>query len=161
NNGDAYEIHRVLIQLDQNGRGKGDQITGPGQPINRGKGDQTAAPRQPINRGKGMGARKPPINARTGTSSWPQQALEPCYSWNDVYTPNGNALGFGAGRGQPTTKLNVDFFNLGAGFPVDSTPSQVSSRYKAALNGVDYTGTFVYPHPLVTAAPAPTATATP
>src|SRR5882724_7667604 len=176
NNGDAYEIHRVLIQLDQNGRGKGDLITGPGQPINRGKGDQTTAPRQPINRGKGnqitasrqpinrgkgMGARKPPINARTGTSSWPQQALEPCYSWNNVYTPNGNALGFGAGRGQPTTKLNVDFFNLGAGFPVDSTPSQVSSRYKAALNGVDYTGTFVYPHPLVTAAPAPTPTGTP
>ncbi|PYM01865.1 MAG: hypothetical protein DMF19_05000, partial [Verrucomicrobia bacterium] len=45
------------------------------------------------------------------------------------------------------------FFNLGTGFPVDSTPSQVSSRYKAALNGVDYTGTFVYPHPLVSGKP--------
>jgi hypothetical protein len=125
NNGDAYEIHRVLIQLDQNGRGKGDLITG----------------------------RPRPINTTKGKASWNHAALEPCYSWNNVYTPNGHALGFGAGRAQPTTKLDVDFFNLGAGFPVDSTPSQVSSRYKAALNGVDYTGTFVYPHPLVTGKP--------
>src|SRR5437870_1997890 len=34
NNGDTYEIHRVLIQLDQNGRGKGDQITGRPRPVN-------------------------------------------------------------------------------------------------------------------------------
>jgi hypothetical protein len=133
NNGDAYEIHRVLIQLDQNGRGKGDLITG----------------------------RPRPVNTTKGKASWNHAALEPCYSWNNVYTPNGHALGFGAGRAQPTTKVDVDFFNLGAEFPVDSTPSQVSSRYKAALNGVDYTGTFVYPHPLVTAAPAPTPTGTP
>ena len=125
NNGDAYEIHRVLIQLDQNGRGKGDLITG----------------------------RPRPINTAKGKASWNHAALEPCYSWNNVYTPNGHALGFGAGRAQPTTKLDVDFFNLGAGFPVDTTPSQVSSRYKAALNGVDYTGTFTYPHPLVSGKP--------
>ena len=125
NNGDAYEIHRVLIQLDQNGRGKGDQITG----------------------------RPRPVNTTKGKASWNHAALEPCYSWNNVYTPNGHALGFGTGRAQPTTKVDVDFFNLGTGFPVDSTPSQVSSRYKAALNGVDYTGTFVYPHPLVSGKP--------
>jgi hypothetical protein len=167
NAGDTYEIHRVLVMMDQNGRGKGDLVKDLGQPINRGKGDQTTgprkpintskgdqirAPRQPVNRGKHaqiMGAGKPPINARTGTSSWPQQALEPCYSWNNIYTPNGHSMGYGVRRGQPTTKLNVDFFNLGAGFPADSTPSQVSSRYTAALNGVDYVETFVYPHPLV------------
>jgi hypothetical protein len=125
NNGDAYEIHRVLIQLDQNGRGKGDKITG----------------------------RPRPVNTTKGKAWWNHAALEPCYSWNNVYTPNGHALGFGTGRAQPTTKVDVDFFNLGTGFPVDSTPSQVSSRYKAALNGVDYTGTFVYPHPLVTGEP--------
>jgi hypothetical protein len=167
NAGDTYEIHRVLVMMDQNGRGKGDLVKDPGQPINRGKGDQTTgprkpintskgdqirAPRQPVNRGKQaqiMGAGKPPVNARTGKPSWPQQALEPCFSWNNIYTPNGHAMGYGVRRGQPTTKLNVDFFNLGAGFPADSTPSQVSSRYTAALNGVDYVGTFVYPHPLV------------
>jgi hypothetical protein len=70
-------------------------------------------------------------------------------------------MGYGVPRPQPTTKLNVDFFNLGAGFPADSTPSQVSSRYKAALNGVDYVGTFVYPHPLVTATSTPTPSTTP
>ena len=167
NAGDTYEIHRVLVMMDQNGRGKGDLVKGPGQPINRGKGDQTTGPRKPINTSKGdqtrsprkpintskhaqiTDARKPPINARTGKPSWPQQALEPCYSWNNIYTPNGHVMGYGVRRAQPTTKLNIDFFNLGAGFPADSTPSEVSSRYTAALNGVDYVGTFVYPHPLV------------
>jgi hypothetical protein len=131
--GDTYEIHRVLIQLDQNGRGKGDQITS---------------------------ARKP-INATTGTPFWPHQTLEPCYSWNNIYTPNGHVLGYGVRRGQPTTKLNIDYFNLGGGFPADSTPAAVSSRYTAALNGVDYAGTFVYPHPLVSGTqltPSPTPT---
>jgi hypothetical protein len=121
NAGDTYEIHRVLVMMDQNGRGKGDQITG----------------------------QRRPINTTTGTASWNHGALEPCYSWNNIYTPNGHVMGYGVRRGQPTTKLNIDFFNLGAGFPADSTPSQVSSRYMAALNGVDYVGTFVYPHPLV------------
>jgi hypothetical protein len=165
NAGDTYEIHRVLVMMDQNGRGKGDQITAPKQPINRGKGDQVAGPRKPINtskHGQITGARKPPINAPTGKPSWPQQALEPCYSWNNIYTPNGHVMGYGVRRGQPTTKLNVDFFNLGGGFPADTTPSEVSSTYTAALNGVDYVGTFVYPHPLVSGnEPLPRATQDP
>ncbi len=119
--GDTYEIHRVLVMMDQNGRGKGDQITGRPRPINR----------------------------TTGTASWNHGALEPCYSWNNIYTPNGHPLGFAVDIGQPTTKLNLDFFNLGGGFPADTIPSQVSSTYTAALNGVDYVGEFVYPHPLV------------
>jgi len=132
NQGDRYEIHRVLIMMDQNGRGKTDQIVG-----------------------------VPPINTTTGRASWPHSALEPCYSWNNVHAPTGSAMRFNAPAQQPTTKENVDFFNLGIGFPADTTPAAVSSRYKAALNGVDYTGTFVYPHPLVTAAPTPTPSATP
>ena len=132
NQGDRYEIHRVLIMMDQNGRGKTDLITG-----------------------------VPPINKTTGRASWPHSALEPCYSWNNVHAPTGSAMRFNAPAQQPTTKENVDFFNLGIDFPADTTPAAVSSRYKAALNGVDYTGTFVYPHPLVTAAPTPTPSATP
>jgi hypothetical protein len=129
NAGDTYEIHRVLIQLDQNGRGKGDQITGVPQPI----------------------------NTTTGTPSWNHGALEPCYSWNNIYTPNQHALGFGSGS--PTTKANRDYYNLGGGLPVDTTPPQVASTYTAALNGVDYVGTFVYPHPLVSGTqPPPSAT---
>jgi len=124
NAGDRYEIHRVLIMMDQNGRGKTDQIVG-----------------------------VPPINTTTGRASWPHSALEPCYSWNNVYTRTNTALGFDAPAQQPTTKLNIDYVNLGGGFPADTTPAVVSSRYTAALNGVAYTGTFVYPHPLVTAQP--------
>jgi hypothetical protein len=133
NAGDPYKIHRVFIMMDQNGRGKTDLITGSG----------------------------PYINTTTGRASWPHSALEPCYSWNNVYAPNGHALGFHSPEGEPTTKLNVDYFNLGAGFPANTTPAQVSSTYTAALNGVDYTGTFTYPHPLVTGASTPTPSATP
>ena len=127
NAGDRYEIYRVLIMMDQNGRGKTDQIVG-----------------------------VPPINTTTGRASWPHSALEPCYSWNNVYTRTNTALGFDAPAQQPTTKLNIDYVNLGGGFPADTTPAVVSSRYTAALNGVAYTGTFTYPHPLVSGQPTPT-----
>jgi hypothetical protein len=118
--GDTYRIHRVLTMMDQNGRGKGDQVTG-----------------------------SPPINQKTGTPFWTHQALEPCYSWNNVHTPTHTVLGYSSKEGQPTTKAGVDYFNLGAGFTANTTPSQVSSRYGASLNGQNYTGTFTYPHPLV------------
>ena len=130
NAGDTYQIHRVLIMMDQNGRGKADQVIG-----NR------------------------PVNWRTGRASWPHNALEPCFSWNNVYTPNGDVLGFNTRPAQPTTKPNLDYFNLGGGFPADTTPAAVSSKYTAALNGVAYTGTFTYPHPLVSGTqPPPNAT---
>jgi hypothetical protein len=133
NAGDTYAIHRVLTMMDQNGSGKCDLIVGT----------------------------NPPINTTTGTASWAHSSREPCYSWNNVYTPKGHVYGFHANPAQPTTKINIDFFNLGGGFPADTTPSAVSTKYVAALNGVDYTGTFIYPHPLVTAAPTPTPSATP
>ena len=124
NAGDTYEIHRVITMNDQNGRGKGDQVIG--------------HPR--------------PINSTTGKPFWTHEALEPCYSCNNIYTPNNHVLVYHVRPGQPTTVAGVDYFNLGGGFPADSTPRQVSSTYKAALNGVDYVGPFVYPHPWVTGA---------
>jgi hypothetical protein len=130
--GDTYEIHRILVQLDQNGRGKGDRVIGASHPR----------------------------NSTTGTPRWTHQALEPCYSWNNVHIPTNHSLGFGGG-GYPTNILNRDYYNLGAGFAADTTPPAVSSTYTAALNGVDYVGPFVYPHPLVTATPTPTPSATP
>jgi len=117
--------------MDQCGSGKGDQLTG--------------APN--------------PINTVTGKASYNHQVVEPCYSWNNIYTPNEHALGYHL-AGYPTTKLGVDYFNLGGGLPADSTPAAVSSRYTAALNGVAYTGTFTYPHPLVSGKPS-AASATP
>ena len=130
NVGDAYQIHRVLTTMDQPGRGKGNQVTGE------------------IN----------PINSITGTPFWTHEALEPCMSWNNVHAPTGPALGYNTNA--ITLQENRDYYNLGIGFPADSTPALVSTIYTAALNGVPYTGTFVYPHPLV-GAPTPTPTPTP
>jgi hypothetical protein len=132
NAGDTYEIHRVLVMMDQNGRGKTDAITG-----------------------------NPPFRVETGQPEWPHSALEPYYSWNNTHPANGRVYGFNVNVLQPTTKEGIDFFNLGAGFPTDSTPLAVFNRYTAALNGVQYIGTFVYPHPLVTAQPTPASTPTP
>jgi hypothetical protein len=133
NTGDAYEIHRVVTVMDGCGMGKGDQVTG-----------------------------NPPINSTTGAPFWPHQATEPCYSWNNVYSPNGHVLGFMGSRvGVLPPRENIEYFNLGGGFPANTTPAQVRSRYVAALNGVDYTGTFVYPHPFVTAQPTLTPSAIP
>src|SRR5258707_1179626 len=104
--------------MDQNGRGKTDQIVG-----------------------------STPVLQSTGHPGYPHPTLEPCYSWNNVYQPTGGSMGFDSRDAQPTSKENVDFFNLGIGF--STTPSQVTSKYTAALNGVAYTGTFSSPHPLV------------
>ncbi len=101
-----------------------------------------------------------PRNPRCGCPLWPRSQLEPCYSWNNVYTPTNQVLGFGGG-GQPTTKPGVDYFNLGSGFPADITPPQVSATYTSASNGVDYTGTYVYPYPLLSGRPAPSPASTP
>jgi hypothetical protein len=117
NAGDTYQIHRILTQLDQSGRGKGDQVIG-----------------------------NPPVNSTTGTRLWTHEALEPCYSWNNVHTPSNRVYGYGSRN--PTEIANRDYYNLGAGFPANTTPPAVSSTYAAALNGTDYVGPFVYPHPL-------------
>jgi FG-GAP-like repeat len=90
-------------------------------------------------RGKGdlISAASPP--------AWPNEALEPCFSWNNVHLTTGHAYGFGSQY--PTEIANRDYYNLGAGFPRDSTPAHVSATYTAALNGIDYVGPFIYPHP--------------
>jgi hypothetical protein len=148
--GDTYEIHRVLTVMDGCGMGKGDQVGAGRQP--------PPAPASPPPTGKGhrvKGSRQP-INTTVGRPFWTHEATEPCYSWNNVYLPNGHVLGFrGSGLAVLPPRENIEYFNLGGGFAADTTPSQVRSRYVAALNGVDYTGTFVYPHPLVTGEPTP------
>jgi hypothetical protein len=59
--GNQYQIHKVLIALDQPCRGQGDLITGDPNPI----------------------------NTVFGVARWPRQASEPTYSWNDIYVPTG------------------------------------------------------------------------
>ena len=116
--------------MDQNGRGKGDQVAG----------------------------QQKPVNTKAAKPWWTHEALEPCYSWNNIHSPSNHVYGFHVHPAQPTTKLGLDYFNLGADFAWDTTPSEVSARYKAALNGVDYVGPFVYPHPLVSGGGSPTPT---
>lgn len=112
--GNTYEIHRLLIALDQGGRGKGSLITGTDQ-----------------------GVMTPKV--------WPNEALEPMMSWNNV-DAQGSAYGWYCQF--PFEKQGRDYYNLGKGLPTNGAPSQVTSIYTAALNGVDYTGPYTYPHPL-------------
>ena len=126
---DKYQIHRLQAALDQVGRGKGDLMSGTGSSA------QIAAVSKP---------------------GWPHEALEPAMSWNNVHIPTGIAYGFATNF--PTEVQSRDYYNLGKGFPADSTPSQVSSIYTAALNGTTYSGTYTYPHPLVSgSSPGPAA----
>jgi hypothetical protein len=102
--GDAYQIHKVLISMDQACRGISDLITG--------------------------GAVSP-VNSTSGTATWTHQALEPAYSWNDIYNPGAVPVllhvptNFGA---QSILVENRDYFN--------GTPMPGYTPY-------------TYPHPLV------------
>jgi hypothetical protein len=99
--GDEYQIRRPLILLDQPGRGRGDVISG-----------------------------TPPVNRATGKAAWPHQALEPSYSWNDIYTPAGVSVNFKTGAGNHKLQQEGrDYYND------TSMPG-----YKP----------YIYPHPLVT-----------
>jgi hypothetical protein len=102
NTGDGYKIHKLLIALDQPGRGQGDLISG-----------------------------NVPLNITTGTVAWTHQALEPCYSWNNLC--NGAQVDMQGGIGPPTIQANRDYFN------------------RTRMPGyVPYT----YPHPLVSGSPS-------
>ena len=81
NTGDGFEIRKVLIALDQPGRGRGDLIAG-----------------------------DPPnvVNTTTRTAAWPHQALEPVYSWNN--TNNGSNINIDS-YGEPTLKEGRDYYN--------------------------------------------------
>ena len=103
NKGDRFEIRKVLIALDQPGRGKGDLLT-----------EHKA------------------VSAKTGKATWPDQALEPVYSWNN--TNNGQNLDVST-YGEPTLVAGRDYYN--------QTPMP------------GYTP-FVYPHPLVSNQPTRT-----
>jgi len=132
NAGDSYKIHRVLFVMDQCAGGKTDLIK--------------------------LNAQNNPINTTTGVASYAHTALEPCYSWNNVYTPTGASLGWRGVAGM-VLREGKEYYNLGKGFT--STPQQVKDYYNAARNGIQYNGDFVYPHPLVSGAPQPTPTVTP
>jgi hypothetical protein len=104
--GDTFAIHKVLIIIDQPGRGKGDLIVGnPSGSTN--------------------------LNG-TNWPKWPNQVIEPCYSWNN--TLNGQNLDFKYNEANKLLKENVDFYN--------NTPMP---GYKP----------YIYPHPLTVASGNP------
>jgi hypothetical protein len=124
--GDSYEIHKVLIAIDQPGRGKGDLLVG------------------------GYSQPPPTLNSVTGTAAWPHQALEPCYAWNNKY--NGTTeMDFYL----PTSLLPAaqTFLQEGRDFYNNSSSEAVVAKYTASLNGADYVGTYTYPHPLLSGHP--------
>ena len=122
--GDTYKIHKLLWALDQAGAGKGDLLAGTSTPGG--------------------------IHNTVSGHTWAHQALEPAMSWNNVHS-DGSVYGF---RSQiPTEEEGRDYYNLGKGLPINGAPSQVTSIYNAALNGVDYVGPYTYPHPLTGPAP--------
>jgi len=138
--GDQYQIHRLLTQLDQNGRGKGDLVR--------------------VVNGH-------PVNTITNTPFWTHEQVETCFNWNVTYAPTGSYLRFRSGRHQEQVE-GQEYVNLGNGLPPDTTPQQVVLFYTTAVNGVQYTGPYCYPHPLQggncggpTPTPTPTVTPTP
>ena len=140
NIGDQYQIHRLLTQLDQNGRGKGDLVR--------------------VVNGH-------PVNTITNTPFWTHEQVETCFNWNVTYVPTGSYLRFRSGRHQEQVE-GQEYVNLGNGLPPDTTPQQVTLFYTAAVNGSQYTRPYCYPHPLQggncgspTPTPTPTVTPTP
>ena len=94
---------------------------------------------------------------RTRPRHWPNQQLEPCFSWNNKAQATGQVIGIGASI--PTMRAGRDYVNLGAGLPANTIPPQVQAAYPASVNGgTAYTSEFTYPHPLVTGGPTPTPT---
>jgi hypothetical protein len=81
NNGDSFVIYKVLIALDQPGRGQGDLLAN----VNN----------VPMN------------TAASYTVAWPHQALEPVYAWNN--TVNGSAVTVTSNF--PTLQENRDYYN--------------------------------------------------
>ena len=142
--GDSYSIYKVLIALDQTGRGKGDLLG------NDGSGN--------------------PINTTTGTVAWPHQALEPCYSWNNK-RPNGSLVNFDVGS-LTTILANREYYNENDSFDGTSGVGMgtVANQPSTCTTGVAYWATdqntlyqcsatdtwtpyympYTYPHPLVT-----------
>jgi hypothetical protein len=84
NKGDRFEIRKLLIALDQPGRGKGDLIAG---------------------------ANDNPMNTATKSASWAHQALEPVYSWDNTWNDTTNVDVSNGDPPYPTLKENRDFYN--------------------------------------------------
>ena len=131
--GNNYTIHRVLVALDQSGRGQGAPLT---------------------KNSNGL-----VVDQVTGTQTWPNQVLDPCYSWNN--RQGATQLGFDAAPadGSVTIQPNRDYFNeaLPTGSPCPASCTQsagvgvgtLTNRPASGKNGFDIAG--ITPNPPGTA----------
>lgn len=168
NPGDRFEIRRVLAAMDQPGRGVGDLCTGAviGQFQNQ----------------------------TTGSNSWPHEALEPWYCWNNGLNGTMNHSSATLGSNYPSVLENREYYNFNpswapgqplssgiASGPLSNRPTQCTPGHDVAINGYGpgvgywaadqdafyvcaapdtwsvYYTPYAYPHPLVSAVPAPPA----
>ncbi len=149
NTGDGFAIYKLLIALDQPGRGQCDLLAG-----------------------------NPPINTVTGGSAWPHQALEPIYAWNnklngslipvgsvyptlrenrDYYNQNDsfdgtNGVGVGVAADRPKTCTpGVAFWATDQGEWDSTHPGPDGQLYvcTAPNTWTLYYKPFTYPHPLI------------
>ena len=148
NPGDKWEARRVIIALDQPGRGQGDLLAI----------DQKGNFYNIVTRGQG----------------WPHQALEPVYCWNNSLNGKLNDPVATVHSGYPTVQENHDYYNYKADFDgaVGVGSGKLADRPKICTPGVGYWATdqgpqgtlfvcgaknawveyykpYVYPHPLV------------
>ena len=184
--GDQYEIRKVLIAIDQPGRGKGDEIYGAWNKMDTSTTSLTIGTGSKsltiigstgfsigelmtiISRSTGAWMRGAVTSASypnvtcnvteivgsgtftdwnvfaledtvTLTQIWPNQALEPCYSWGNLYNGT-DPVGFSV--------VNPPYVIAGRDYYNGSSSAAVIAKYTAALNGVDYLGPYTYPHPL-------------
>jgi hypothetical protein len=139
--GDHYEIRKVLLLLDQAGAGKGDLITG---------GSSSSSTQ--YNNGLQSGF------YNLGQHTHLHQAIEPVMWWGNTQMLTS---GSGTGINVPQMIVSSDGPNVTGPFPTSgatyydlgpsvtgASPSQMTTLYSSALNGVPYTGTYTYPHPL-------------
>jgi len=122
--GSPYQIHRVLVALDQEGRGQGDLVGGTANAF---------------------------INQVTGTRTWPHQVLDPVYAWNNHELRSGKYVGVHSGY--PTLLANRDFYNqagaVGGVQTVGVGVGTLANRPASGVGGKDITG--ITPNPPGTA----------
>ena len=120
--GDQYQIHKVVVVMDQAGRGVGDRITGT--------------------------ITSNTINSVTGTRSWPRNALEPCYSFNDVFAGDRSFIPLTGGF-EYTMIQNRDYYNQAAAVGGVQTTGvgvgTLANRPSACVTGVDVAGLASHP----------------
>ena len=147
--GDHYEIRKVLLALDQAGAGKGDLITG---------GNNSAATQ--YNNGVQSGF------YNLGQKTNLHQAIEPVMWWGNTQAlTSGSGTGInvpaiittsdGGNKTGPFPTAGATYYDLGPNL-TGPAPSQMTTLYNAALNGVQYTGIYTYPHPLTLSLGPPT-----